>query len=72
MATIVIDDTLSSASTSAHNPLNSRPYLDDYFELKSQKQNSLKILCKVCAPKTSEICACINSPCNLQKHMKVS
>ena len=65
----IIDIDESDTSSSNSNPW---PYLAEYFKFKSQEGKSLKFVCQLCKPKTSEISAYASSSSNLRKHIKVS
>ena len=79
---LVGDDTgtaidLSDSESNSNNPLTSCPespwpYLDKFFRCKFKEGKTVKFECLLCKPRNAEISAYINSPSNLQKHIKVS
>ena len=68
---------LSDSESNSNNPLTSCPesawpYLDKFFRCKFKEGKTVKFECLLCKLRNAEISAYINSPSNLQKHIKVS
>ena len=70
---IVLSDNESNSNTPLTScPESPWPYLDKFFRCKFKEGKTVKFECLLCKPHNAEISAYINSPLNLQKHIKVS
>jgi len=65
------DSDTEKPSSSASGIASPWPYLDKFFQCKLKEGKTLKFACLLCKPRNVEISAYINSPSNLQKHVKV-
>ena len=71
-AIVLSDDEGNSNNPFTSCPESPWPYLDKFFRCKFKEGKTLKFECLLCKPRSVEISAYINSPSNLQKHIKVS